>query len=200
MKRQTIAIDVDDVIHNTAQILIDYSNATHGTSVVIDQYHTSDYEKTWNSPDRETTLSRVNTYFTTDDYLIQPPSPDVVAILQQLSVYHELHVITGRPSFTKTNTLKWLDAFLPDIFTSVTLTDHLSLTGATLSKGIICQEIDADILIDDHPDHILTAARGGVTPLLFGNYPWNRNAKNLPTSVVRVRDWAAVARYFDVSA
>jgi uncharacterized HAD superfamily protein len=199
MKRQIIAVDIDDVIHNTAQNLIDYANDTYGTRVVIDDYHTSDYEKTWNSPDRETTLSRANAYFTTNEYLRQPPSTDVVAILTKLSTQHELHIITGRSSFTEASTRKWLNTFLPDIFQSITLSDHLSLTSAKPSKGTICRELGANILIDDHLDHILSAVECGIIPLLSGNYPWNRKVENLPKSVVRVRDWNAVARYFHVS-
>jgi uncharacterized HAD superfamily protein len=82
-----------------------------------------------------------------------------------------------------------LTEFFPGIFTSIEYTS--TYAGRSRSKGDVCEQIGADLLIEDHLGHAKEVAERGIEVLLFGSYPWNQ-AKKLPKSIRRVRDWAEV--------
>lgn len=78
-----------------------------------------------------------------------------------------------------------------NLFKSIQFTNHFGTT--SLTKAQVCQDIGADLLIDDHLNHAELAAQCGVNVFLFGDYPWNK-ADSLPPNITRVRDWVDVAQ------
>jgi hypothetical protein len=82
-----------------------------------------------------------------------------------------------------------LERYFHGLFTSV---EHTGMFGKTArSKGDVCVEIGADLLIDDHLHHAQQVAAKNIDVLLFGNYPWNQ-AETLPKHIRRVQGWADV--------
>lgn len=62
-----------------------------------------------------------------------------------------------------------------------------------IRKAQVCQDIGADLLIDDHLSHAELAAKCGVQVFLFGDYPWNK-ADSLSPNITRVGGWGDVAQ------
>jgi glycerol uptake facilitator-like aquaporin len=55
-------------------------------------------------------------------------------------------------------------------------------------------KLGASWLIDDNPEHCLSAIAHGIETVLFGEYGWHFNA---PEHLTRCKDWRAVLEYFD---
>ena len=193
MKKPVLVVDLDEVVVETAQNIIDHYNSSYGTNVTLDQYYSADYAETWEAPDRATAIKRVHKYLETDEYFNLKPTQEAIDVIRKLKLKYELHILTGRADFTEAATRKWLARHFPDIFDSVTFTNYFDLSGKRLSKGVICKQLKAVMLIDDHLDHALDTATYGIKVLLFGNYPWNK-AKKLPANITRVANWQAVTK------
>lgn len=193
MSREVIAVDLDDVVVETAQNVIDYYNRVYGTSVVLEEYYDPQYEKVWSTPDVETAVKRVNSYLETDEYFGLPPVEEATSTIRDLNEKYDLHIVTGRPDFVEEATLQWLERHFPDLYDTVVFTNFFSQGDKKRHKGDICTELGASYLIDDHLEHAFSAANSGVEVLLFGQYPWNR-ADSLPAKIKRVKNWKEVGR------
>jgi len=145
----------------------------------------------WKAPSRDEAIRRVEEYLKTPGYQTIPPFEETVRTIKKLAEYHELHVVTGRTEFLSVATEAMLAQYFPDIFTSIEYMGMFS--GHNLSKGDVCEQIRADLLIDDHMMHAEQVAAKGIQVLLFGEYPWNQG-KILSPHITRVRDWAEVEK------
>ena len=126
------------------------------------------------------------------EYQALTPFEDAVEALHKIHQKYELHIITARADFLADATKRMLAQYFPNIFSTVEFTNHYGKTART--KAQVCQELGAELLIEDSLHHAQTVAACGVTVLLFGDYPWNQTA-NLPKNVVRVRNWREVIKY-----
>lgn len=191
MSKQTIAIDLDDVLVNSSPEIIRYYNQTYGTAVTLADFYADDFSGAWQCPDRHTVSRRVNTYLDTPGYLELKPTIAAVEVLHKLKAVYNLVIVTGRPSFVEDITLQWLSKHLPDLFGDVVFSNFYGSDDVKRDKGEICTDLGASILIDDHLGHAKNAASHGVSVLLFGDFPWNR-ADELPENITRVANWRGV--------
>ncbi len=191
MSKEVIAVDLDDVVIDSAQAIIDDYNANHGTSIMLADFYSTDYSGVWNAPDKETAVNRVNQYLKSAEYFKSTPHQDTLDVIESLKSVYRMFVVTGRPDFMESATKDWLNIHMPDTFEDVIFTNYFNDRTAR-TKGDICHELGATMLIDDHVDHILTAIQKGIRGILFGNYPWNQTDHNLGLSVVRVNNWREV--------
>jgi hypothetical protein len=84
-----------------------------------------------------------------------------------------------------------LDKYFPGCFTSIEHTNYFHQSKSR-SKGEVCQQIGADVLVDDHIVHGESVLSHGVERVIvFGNYPWNASDK-LVQGMIRCNDWSAV--------
>jgi 5'(3')-deoxyribonucleotidase len=85
-----------------------------------------------------------------------------------------------------------------DLFTETHFTAMYSLKGKARHKADIAKEIGVNYLIDDSVEHIEKAVEVGITGLLYGDYPWQKEQE--PRSgIVRVKNWQEVLEYFDAT-
>lgn len=185
-EKLTWAIDGDDVVFPTADIIVAAYNERWGTSLTTDALY--DSSNTWGAPFGNEAIRRVSELLRegiTDDV---PPLPETVEALRYLSSVDELHLVTGRQSFLEPATRRALDKYLPGVFTSLEFTNYIVEKGSqvvTRSKGEVCAQIGAHILIDDHVAHGESVIASGVKEVIvWGDLPWNRNQK-LGTGMVR---------------
>src|SRR5690606_17135299 len=95
------------------------------------------------------------------------PFPDAVEVCRRLAEQYELHLVTARPERIMSVTTAMLDRYFSGVFSKI---EHVGQEG---SKGDVCRNLEANILIDDNLHHLEKAARCGVPHLLwFGDYPW----------------------------
>jgi 5'(3')-deoxyribonucleotidase len=186
MEKRVIAVDMDDVVIETAPSIVEYMNNTYGASMELENFYSRD-PSLWNAPDVETAIKRVNSFLDTEEYYESPPVQEAVHALRGLQKYHTLYIVTGRPDFTEIATRSWLKNHLPDLFTDVVFTNYFDHKKVK-TKGDVCKQLNVDILIDDHIDHCESALEAGVQPILFGNYPWN-SSSNLSDGITRVEHW-----------
>lgn len=88
-----------------------------------------------------------------------------------------------------------LDQHFPGIFEVFHAANHYSMLGGPVrSKRDICLEIEADVMIDDNPRHLLECVGAVKYPILLGDFPWNKG--EFPT-LIRARDWREVDQILD---
>lgn len=188
-KRLIIAIDCDDVLIETTEYIVDVYNQQYDTLVALDKSHDQNNEQ-WRVPDGTLLIQRFNEIQSTEAYARLVPMPEALRVVKQLARDHELHLVTARDGSIEAITEAMLDEYLPGCFTSM---EHV---GRDRSKGEVCQQLKADILIDDSIRNLLSALEYGLPAggaLHFGEYAWNR-VEPLPEGVVTCFDWEAVER------
>ena len=190
MRRRTIAIDCDDVIVATAPAILKYYNEQYGSKLELRDLYSPDLTK-WAADDKETAVERVESFLKTPEYQNMKPFQEAIEVIVQLARYHTLHIVTGRADFLAVATEQMLETHFPGIFASIEYTNFFGQTPR--SKAGVCQDLGADLLIDDHLHHATVVAECGVEVYLFGEYPWNET-DTLPAGITRVRDWHEVAR------
>jgi 5'(3')-deoxyribonucleotidase len=198
MSKQTIAVDVDDVLSASAPGFVDFSNKMWGTRLHVDDY-TEDWAMMWGM-NQQGAIKRsevmrdsnlVNTFRKLDE---------AEAVLRKLSKRFKLVITTSRGAPLKEGTWAWLQEHFGGIFEEVHHTgffDGQHENPTSLTKGELCRSIGADYLIDDQPKHCFAAAEVGIPALLFGDYKWNRDLQELPPGVTRVMTWQDIEDYFD---
>ena len=193
MKHLIIAIDCDDVLIHTTEYRVAKYNSLYGTTVELEHAHSSK-NPDWKT-DRDEVFRRLHAIQLSDEYALIEPPKQTVGTVKKLAAQHELHLVTARNSSVLAATERMLDSHYPGCFISV---HHI---GADASKGDICKEINADVMIDDNLMHLESAFESGVEHLIwFGDYPWQRT--QVPESVTpnRCRDWQEVQDYIDHAA
>lgn len=194
--RLTIAVDVDEVLSASAEGFIAYSNDRWGTKLTLDDY-TEHWAKMWQVTEQESE-ERLAVY--NKDQVLRSYKPFAQAkdVLQELATTYRLLVATSRSMILSEDTLLWINEHFEGIFANVHhsgIYDTLAEDRHIATKAPLLKEINAHFLIDDQPKHCIGALEIGVSPLLFGDYSWNRN-HDLPDGIVRCRDWAAVREFF----
>jgi broad-specificity NMP kinase/5'(3')-deoxyribonucleotidase len=185
----TIAIDCDDVLVETAPLILDHYNKTYGTQLELKDMYSKDLN-VWGVSDVATAIERVEGYLKTDEYRNAPPLQEAIAATKHLAKHYELHIVTGRTEFLAVATQAMLDQYFSGVFQSIEFTGFFG--DKARSKADVCRDLGADLLIDDHLHHVKQVAESGIDVLLFGEYPWNQTAEDLPGNVRRVSDWEAV--------
>lgn len=191
--RQTIGVDIDDVIAAHIPAFIAFSNERLGTNLTVDQYN-NDWLTLWNL-DYDVMLERAGEFHreTVANY---DRIEGADAVLKKLANKYRLVIVTARPKYNIDATHEWVSKYYRGIFDETHFVPIWE-PGNTITKADICKQIGADYLIDDLPHHCNLAAEVGVKALLFGNYTWSADQTVHP-DVVRVANWKAVGEYFNV--
>lgn len=201
IKRQTIAVDVDDVLAINIPAFVEFSNKKWGMNLTIEDYE-ENWRKTWDV-DAEELIERTEVIKNEFWHTLQH-SGEALPVLRELAKNYKLVIATSRRKDVSEVTKAWVDKYFGGIFEEV---HHAGIfdvdkrdlkkyeEAAKLTKARLCRELGADYLIDDHIKHCLGVDAIGLKALLFGDYSWNKQAK-LPDTITRVRNWAEVGEYF----
>lgn len=192
MTRQTIAVDIDDVLAAHAEAFVDHSNANYGTNITIEEY-IEEWSKLWGVGHDE--VERRATEF---------HHPDIVGnfgafeaalpVLNSLKENRNLVIVTARRKKLLDTTRNWLSHHFDGVFSEIHFVPIWEPNN-TVTKADICTSIGPQYLIDDLVRHCNLAAEVGIRPLLFGNYSWNQGESQ--QDVTRVKNWQEVLEYFD---
>ena len=183
MVKLVLAVDCDDVLLPSTELIVSLYNEKYGTNVQLTGAHTSK-DSEWQAS-RGEIAERLYDIQLTEEFAAIKPFADAIEVCRRLSLTHELHMVTARPGRIMHMTLAMLNKHFPDIFTEI---EHIGLDG---NKGEVCRRLQADVLIDDNFSHLETARECGVGGLLwFGEYPWQNG--NSADDVVRCLNWYEV--------
>lgn len=199
--KQTIAIDIDDVLADSTDALRISVNQKLGTNLQPHHYKVDGpywhyYEHIWetHSINDKIEHNALEAQMEYDQSHIMPISGAQEA-LTYLSKKYEIVLITARnPDWAKA-TEEWMHSHFSGVFKSLHLVGSKKYQGdSARTKGEVCKELGASWLIDDNPEHCLSAIEYGSDAVLFGEYGWHLDA---PDHLIRCKDWPAVLEYFD---
>lgn len=190
-----LAVDCDDVVANINDAVREFVNETYGLNYTAADYQvTGEYhrywERIWGTPDNERS-DRFEAFMQSGRMAQLEPVSGAFEALRQLKKEYRLVMLTARTADQMAFTHAWLEQKAPHIFDDVTFMHLWDTEGEKATKAAICQQLGAEILVDDNYDHCRLAADVGVRALLFGDYGWNR-AQELMPGMERVADWRAV--------
>lgn len=192
MVRPVIALDIDDVLFPLAPGLAEYHNLKKGTMLTAEDFNDYDFTKVWGGTAEETNI--IIEGFFESDYVHLTPVTGAKKALQRLNQDFDIVLVTARNEAFSSETVKWLSAHLPKLFSHVSFAGNHHDGRAYRRKGEVCVELGATLLIDDHPMNIASAVSCGLDGILFGTKPWSV-LDGLPETVAQCKDWPEVVRY-----
>lgn len=194
---KTIAVDVDDVLAQSAKGLTAFSNMQWGTTLTP-----MDYDEHWANMwgvDIEEVKRRTQVFYDSGIVRNYLPMDGANEVLVKLKNRYNLVILTSRGSTIRQDTQDWVEKYYPDIFSEVHLSgiwDDIALHKYEVTKTDICRQIGAEYLIDDQLKHCISANDAGITSLLFGDYTWNQMS-DLPNGIIKSHTWKDVDNYFE---
>ncbi len=195
MAREVITVDVDEVVFPfLGQFILDY-NPRYDADLKPEDFTTYEFENHLGLTLDET-VRRLRTFTGMDHDNIEPIEGSVEAI-GRLATKYDLEIITARHPDFEINTVRWLQQKLGHEFKGINAIGYAPVMDRPLTKAEVCLKIGAIAHIDDSLRHSTEVAEVGIEAVLFGDYLWNQ-AEILPTGVVRIPDWPAVAEHFNV--
>ena len=196
--KQTIAIDVDDVLVPTTDAMREFVNKTFGTNLTEEDYkqpgpYRQYFEHVWQVTPEEG-LRRYNSFIEAGELVRAQPVKDAIEVIAELEKKYNLVIVSARGDKQMEMTHQWLDAHFPEVFKGVHF-QSAWYNDPTKTKAAICKEIGADYLIDDNSEHCFLAQKEGITALLFGDYGYNND--EMSKGLKRVLNWQEVKEYFN---
>lgn len=195
VKKQIIAVDIDEVLVPHFQDLIDWYNNEYGTQLTLADNHPKSTEN-WGTTTVEDAVRRVQRFYETDNFKHAKPVTEAKYALRQLSDDYDLVVVTARDTLIEQSTREWLDEHFTELFREAHFTPRYNLEGNNRSKAEVCAEVGAAYLIDDSLYNLQDVLKVGTKGILFGDFPWSPK-EDLPDGIVYCADWAAVLEHFD---
>jgi len=196
-----IAVDLDDVLANHFPEFLQFHNRTWGTNLTPEDFQASvGYWKDVGIT-KEEGMARLMAFTKTEQFRNQSPVPGAIEAVNYLASRHQLLVITARSEEYTAVTLEWLGHHFPKAFERVYFTNHIG-TNQHLpkrSKLEICQEVGAQLIIDDWPNIVVECAGADIPAFLFTR-PWNEGwvvPEKFSGHIFRVKSWPNLLKEFD---
>lgn len=189
IKNGVIAVDIDDTLADFIGPMAEFHNRNYGTNLKREDFKTY-YLRNAFGCELDEAIKRVDRFI--EDGLERiTPFPDALDITKELSKNNRLIIVTSRREELKCLTLSWLDRNFPNVFSEVHFShNHYTQTGGKM-KHEICEEVDADIIIEDSLDYALKCCKNHKVFLY--DSPWNQR-DNLPEGITRVYNWKDIGR------
>lgn len=188
-----IAIDLDDVLSNSVEALLLFYNKNYEPIVKKSDLGKYSY---WGflGDTREAANKKYFEFTKSGEFTNSKPLKGAQEAVKKLSKRHDLYVITGRPYFTKRKTEEWLNKFFPGSFKKVYFTNrrrNMNNFSAYWGKpkAVICDEIGAEVLIDDLAEYVRESNHLRV--YIF-NKIWDQGI--IPDHAKIVDDWDEITR------
>jgi len=194
-KRAIIAIDIDDVVADTISAIAKSISDKSGLAVGEEHFkHPGDYWGYYEElmerlglPSDEYSYEKIIAPLERESFELFPIIGAKEAV-GEISKFMDVVFITARSVDREEATKKWVEEHfqIPDKFVHVIGNRR---GGSVLTKGEICIKIGASWLVDDNPEHCLSAIEHGVEAILFGEYGWHHNA---PEHLHRCKSWQEI--------
>ena len=184
-----IGIDLDDVLADFVPAFLAYYNRRHGTTFSKGDVWSYHFWEVF-GVSKDETLRRVFAFLDSPEADHMRPIDGSREGIAALAEDHELHIVTGRQDRIAEMTFRWLSWRFGDPFEDIHFANHYSGSGPNLSKGVICDRLGLDVLVDDAPTNALESAAPGRKVLLL-DAPWN-SAIRETDSIMRVRSWGNI--------
>jgi len=167
--RPTIAIDIDEVLARSVEMLIDWHNSTYSTSLEQSDFTSYQYWEVWGGSPEEC-VTKVREFYSSAHYDRIRPVEGAREALEALLPLYRFVVVTSRQHVIADRTREWLDNFFPGIFSDVYFGNHFAGPGESQksrSKQDMCKESGALLLVDDSLSYCSGCAAAGLRAVLF---------------------------------
>jgi 5'(3')-deoxyribonucleotidase len=189
-KKPVIAVDIDDVLFPFVDGIAAYHNDLKGTTLTAKDFISYNFHEVWGGNQLET--DGIIDAFLSRDHLQLLPISGAKEALERLSADFDIFLVTARNELFSDSTSSWLRHHLPGLFQHVFFAGNPHDGRPYQPKGVICQQLGAQLLIDDHPSNLKSAAECGVKGILFGSHAWSVADSQLAKHVTVCADWPAV--------
>jgi 5'(3')-deoxyribonucleotidase len=202
MKLPLIAIDIDDTIADSTESVRLLANMRTGANITPAAYRVAGdfwgyYERVWatHGITGKIIYNDLAAEMIVDQSHI-PLLPGALMAIKQLAQRYAIVLITARDQNCEAATRRWLAQQFPGLDVEVYFAaSHHNIRAKT--KGQICKDLGAEVLIDDNVEHCESALEESIDAILFGEYGWHSHAGE---HLARCKDWQAVLEYFDARA
>lgn len=181
-----IGIDFDDVLVDFVPAFLHYHNRLYGTDTSRDDVWSYHFWEVFDIT-KDEMLRRIFSFLDSPESESIRPIVGACKGVMAIGEKHELHIITGRQDRIAPMTSRLLLKHFGDAFSGIHFANHFSDNASHLSKGVICDRLGIDVLIDDSPANALESAAPGRKVLLL-DAPWNGTIADTD-SIRRVRSW-----------
>jgi FMN phosphatase YigB (HAD superfamily) len=201
MKKQIVAVDIDDVLFDEHESMRLFMNETYGLQHTAEHYDVQGpywgyWRGIWGVDDEESErrhLAYVDSGAKAKAFLI----PGAIEAINELKERFDLVVITSRYAQGAIDaTPDWLEEHFPQVFKRVEFVVDWN-AGWKMPKGAIAEKLGASYLIDDSYTHCQSAAELGVHALLFGDYGYSRQYKGDHPLITRAYNWKEATEYLN---
>ncbi len=188
--KRVIAIDIDEVTADFISYFIYFHNLMYKTKMTKNEVLNYSLYKAFETDKDEMSIRFAE--FSALHLLerIAPVEGAVEGIKALIKKGYQPKLVTARPKVIEKETKNWLKIHFRGIdlplYFSRDKNDH------SIKKSIICADIGAKILIDDHLDNAYDCASEGITVFLM-DAPWNKT-EDLPANVIRVKSWLEILK------
>lgn len=194
MTNPVVALDIDDVLTETAAHILDYYNKNFGTKLEKHHYYTKDITAL-GVPDYSVAAERFTTYLNSKAYIARQPLAEAVKSINRLQNSFDLIAITSRPKSLVDATKRWIKEHFGDAIPEVIFTNFIAAVdgvggGVPLTKVEACKKINAKYMVEDHLYHALPVAQSGIQVFLL-DQPWNQTLV-LNQFITRVNNWTEI--------
>ncbi len=196
MKKESVAIDLDDVLAAHVESFVEFSNANYGTSLGVEDY--SDHWADLWGVEHDELERRATEFHIPETVAAFEVKEEAKTALQKLSDGHDLYIVTARSLHLVDTTIDWVNKHFAGLFKDTHFVPIWEPSN-TITKADICRQIGASCLIDDLARHCNVAVQGGIKAILFGDYAWNRN-EEIVDGVTRCKTWDDVLSYFGIDS
>jgi len=194
MKKEVIAVDIDNVLAQHAKALMSFYNSVAGTALTE-----LDYTEDWLfvGEKMEDIKSMGSQFVASGVHAKMEVIPGALEALKYLKQKYQLVIVTARNKAVNDMTLDWVGMHFPDIFDDICFAKIWEEEGQKITKATLCSQAGASFLIDDSLVQCELVAKAGIQSILFGNYPWNKHEGELPKKMKRCSDWPEVLEYLN---
>lgn len=197
--KQKIAIDIDDVISGTNEAVRLWGNRTSGVELAHEDYYVPGneyweyYDRIWaqHGIDNKLDFNVFEAELIKDQSQV-PLIASASLIIKELQKRYHIILLTSRNPALEAGTRVWLKEHIAgDVELYFAKNGRMKIGR---SKGELCKELGAFMLIDDNIEHCQSAIDNGVEAIVFGQYGWQTSEVE---GAVRCKDWPAVLEYIN---
>lgn len=205
MRQPTIAVDIDDVLTHSAEFIIEFSNATWGTTLTLNEFD-EDWRKMWGiEPGDEAEMHRRSLEIRAAGFKDVLPRSGAERVLGLLQHKARVVAVTSRRRVIEPETREWIEQHLGNVveeihFAGIFDDDNEKLTThehrIVATKHDVLSVVKPDYFMDDQLKHCEAALKLGIKTIVFGDYAWNRNTDIESRGATRCTSWDEVEKYF----
>lgn len=192
MKKPVLVCDIDDVVFPFIPEVAKHYNQQHQAALTPEDFVSFNLYEVWGGTQQE--ANTIIESFLGEPQLAVKPIEGAIEAFARLKQDFDIVMVTARNGIFEGTTSTWLKEHFADLFSHVVFAGNPHDGRGYRTKGEICQELGAVLIIDDHPANVMSAVQQGTDGILFGDRTWTIEAES-HEKVMHCQNWPAVEEY-----